>query len=557
MTLDDTIARDLTALAADNRRAWRTTDDVLARLEVPTTNAAAPRLDALALTALTQVFARRVARIAAGSVAMLVLTIVLTSAFIPVEDNYDTALLIDRGLIPAFGWFVVPSLAAYLVLGQLAARWFVTGLQRSARPEELGRQWIRRVDAWSTGLSIAAVVSIALLFGVLYFVFDSIVPTPWYDSFRDHTTRRSRLYPLPFALLTCTFVAAWVGRACAHAPRKLRALANIRLVLAATLGIAATVGAAYVFQIWPMAPYAPARLGAHIALTVAASTSVLLAVVSLVLRIREREALSITALCSNDAGAVELLPLHQAFVQRGAWTAAGIASVMAIALLLIILSWPARYTVYVGVWQQRVSFGRSPDSWFLYGGIGWSLVRENVVWGYVIAVALAGFGLGGRLASLTFRRVLGEVNRPVEEVAAHLIARLDAWSLAAPVAGATAATMAYVTLGASFYFRLELAFDPRNTDPTALHATALALGLVVVFAVALVRPGASRWRQFCAHPAALIFGGALAIGPAYVVVELSRRIDTALILSFAVGAFLVFSWIALRWRGRTASADAA
>jgi len=582
-SVDPTISRDLAALAADNRRAWRTADEVLAGLDVPRARPAAARPEILSLAALAQVFARRVAWIAGGGVGLLVLSVVMVTAFMPVgEEEYDVALVIDRGLIPALGWAVVPALAAYALAGRLAGRWFVASLQHSAAPDALGRRLIRRADGWSVGLAIGFVAGTALLFGVLFFALDQFWPKPWYDSFPDGTTRRIRLYPLAVAFGAVLVLAGGLGRASARELPRLRALAARRWLVVGVLGIVLTVAAGLRFAIWPMAPYAPSRVGAQIALTVSGTLGVLLVVVVLVLRVRARDERTLAA-CSpaTSADAVRMLPLHHAAVHHAAWLAAGAAAVGTLGLLLLALQYPFSYMIHGHLVLQYPFRYVADGVWHRPNPIEWLVFERSTTWASVLALVLAAHQLGIRAGHRVVARLIGEADRASAlDRTQRLVARLSRWSIASVIIGATVVVTTYAVSARVFQHNLFAALSPRLTEPQVLSATAirqtlLAALLVVILGGALARAcaGPSRWVTWLRHPLVLALGIALWTwaGAAASRVQLFLwdygwapgrgsfyhaqalpLLRPALILALTLGTFLIAAWIALRLRARAA-----
>jgi len=570
-TLDDTITRDLAAVAADSRRAWRTADDALARLDVPTTRAAAPRLDALALTAVTQVFARRVARIAAGGAAMLVIAIVATPAFLVIGNGgYDIAAAVDDNALGIAAWLAAPMLIAHTVARQLAARWLATRLPSSASPDELARRLARRVDGWSTGVLFAAGTWIALVAGVLYLAFHRSFPlTPWFERFADGTTRMDRLDPLLVALFATVVVACVLGRAFTRAlpwaPR------TARLALAAGLAAAAlTVGAGLRFELWPIAPHAvPTRVASWF-LTVVGAGSVMLLVGVFAWWVRARDERAVATCPPPAAGAARIALLENVFARRVAWTNAGVASLLTMALVVAILNWPDRYTL--------VCFGSAPfcgaardlmPSW-----IAELLVADDHRWLRVFVTIVAAHALGARAGRWIFGRVVGRAGGLPEENARELVVRVADASLAAVVAGLTAVATIAVTTRWSFPDMLPSALYALANDVarTTLRQLAIAIALIAALA-SLLGLGRARVTRTLRHPLALGLGVALAgwatwvgtsrdLNVLHATYDRASRTTTydspplellrpALILGVTVGAFLIFTWLALRWRGRT------
>jgi hypothetical protein len=158
--LDDTITRDLAALAAENRRAWRSADAALAALEAP--RPAPP----VSLGELATAFAGRAAWLATiGVGAALAALYVATTA----AGQRDPAC--------AFDWLVLPMLASYPLARHAATRWFVAraadaGWARARAAGRAGalddapllpaRQALARRAAW-LGASLGALDGLAVV----------------------------------------------------------------------------------------------------------------------------------------------------------------------------------------------------------------------------------------------------------------------------------------------------------------------------------------------------------------------------------------------------------
>lgn len=159
MALDDTIARDLAALAADARRGWRAADSLLA--DPP------EAIDPSPLATISQVFARRAAWIASGAVTAVMMAMVVVSAVLLTPDTALGGVLAnEHALAGRLGWVVVPALAAHALARQVAARWIAAALATSAAPVADGRRWLRRLDRAAIALALVTIALPAGLFGV-------------------------------------------------------------------------------------------------------------------------------------------------------------------------------------------------------------------------------------------------------------------------------------------------------------------------------------------------------------------------------------------------------
>jgi hypothetical protein len=286
------------------------------REDLETGDGAACEPGAASLVSLAGVFGHRIARMTGGAMAVLcaiALLVVLHNPFGDEPIHLTIIDLVDKGVPWHARWLRdgvtiaavigILVLAAHLIGARIAARVFERSLRTlgagSDARARAGRL-VRRVDAWSVGLGIAGVASVATLFGVV----GPSIGTEFYMFFQPHGARVAHvvlqaLREVSVAVPLGLVAAFAVGRACAGGSEGRRGARWVRALehrLVVPVGLALGLVAGYsgltvdfgVFDISYPAADQPAA-AVQTALTILSTTSILLVTIGYTLRRRRHE----------------------------------------------------------------------------------------------------------------------------------------------------------------------------------------------------------------------------------------------------------------------------
>ncbi|HSD87041.1 MAG TPA: hypothetical protein VLB44_05980 [Kofleriaceae bacterium] len=196
MTFESTLRSDLEALGADNRRDPLPLPEALSagvyRDDRPGAEARRnalldQRRHELAFMPLSysHVFAHRVARAAAGGMAMLCSVAIMLVLADPVFATYFLHEIDPTSFSVMAG---IAVLSSYVVATWIAERVFERRLRQALTlagdvhadldrlgeaPVDIARGLVRRVDAWAVGMALGGTIAVAVLFGVVTFVLGS------------------------------------------------------------------------------------------------------------------------------------------------------------------------------------------------------------------------------------------------------------------------------------------------------------------------------------------------------------------------------------------------
>lgn len=520
MTIDELIATDLAAIAADSRRSPRALDDVL-----PARRTSAVVPEPLVVVRLATMFAHRVARMAAGATALLCTIALLVSlhGLAPVGQAPPWwAWPLRQAGVATGAAIVVLGLASYLIARSVAWWWFARAMRHAHQAEDparapsvVGRQLVGAVEPWSVSLVIAGATCAATTVGL----FTAVLASDPLTAFRIDDPDRGAwlaelLRELSWIVAGVIATAVLLGRARARRepPRWLGALE--RGALPVGVGVTLITAVLWVMLDLRAASWTPgAPPSAHVTMvSVTAAIAMVLVITGLTARRRSREhddrALARPG-AWGEAGP-RILALAEVSTRRIGRAAAGALAFASALWLIAVLHNPLAYSL---AFHDR---GR----W-----LWWLFYERVVVW--VIALSVLGARLiGSALAERAFerhlRRALADPAQPPLEVERRLVRRVDGWSIALRIAGATslATVFAVVRLvfGGGFggFFQ---AHGPRVDDVVtlALRCLALAIPPCVAAAVALGRSCArepvgstSRTLRVLEHRATLIVGLTLA-----------------------------------------------
>lgn len=460
---DKLVSRDLAALAADSRRQLPSAGDVLrAALAVPVRSRA--RDGEMAMARLARVFARRVACMVAGEVALTCAVLLVEGLYLAGQQDADRIWLwsdlMHRNTLSFAVWLSVVLLASYLATRGIARWWFArrlaavsslaeAGGDRAARMAVArGRELVARTGGWSMALWAGGMLGLAAVFGKVWFVVG---------------LGRWDLY--------------W------------RSAPELRI--APIVGVAAAVLlVAFAGALWQ--------------------------------RRRDRRALELDPVVVSSQ-ARELAALAGVFEARGARIVGGAAGVLCAGGLLFALHHPLGVKRIIGH-IAGVDLGTSSG----LGDRLRELVDRLPVPALLGVVVLTAYMLGGRLATWWFERQLrGIRNDDVRADARQLVRRLDASSIALAIAGAVvpAAALGSVMMTVGDRFTSFFAdHGPRVAHilrTTLIDATAgFSIGLVValVLARACAREAAHRpsWIRVLERRDNLIAGLVMAAAIGYV-----------------------------------------
>lgn len=250
-SLDRMITSDLSALEADARRdlpepasALRDAGvyrDGRAGAQARRDQLAEERRVQLALMplAIAQVFAHRVARAAAGTMALVVSLGVVMLLADPLMMRMIAWLVPGVGVNIGSCLMVAATavLVTYVVATWIAEAWFTRRMREAIEtkgdvysdldtlargPIEVAQALVRKVDGWSVGLVLAGGIALATVFGYMMAITMSFQPLARVLStttmFAEQAASRN-LGPLVYALVLGTSLAVILGRGCAREHR--------------------------------------------------------------------------------------------------------------------------------------------------------------------------------------------------------------------------------------------------------------------------------------------------------------------------------------------------
>ena len=446
--VNKTVADDLAALAADSRRERPSAQDALRAALARVHREAIPIDPQLAAVHAARVFAARVARAAAGAVAVLCTVVGL----IMVHE-----LDLDRAPGTPLPWWAWPidgnaaaiavliaalAVSAYVAAGSLARRWIEERWRRAtAGAGDLaaapGPRIARLLDAAAVALPVAGATSALLVVGMLAWSAGRRPCTLLWSSGPEATALfADRLRDLTIAILLTVAAALALGRACTRRARWIGLLARRG---AAWLGIALALIAihtAIVHQLRPFSGTATPALVAssplRTALTIAGALAAFLLTARLALGRRRHE------LRYLDAAPGELQPADSQLValagvlrSRAARIAAGgVAAMLAVGLTLVLR-------------HPRRTISSAFEAVQLGSTLPWLLGGQVIHIAVVAVLVLGAMPLGAAIADRWLARRLARC--PTSEgpharlaLARQLVHRLDTASLGIAVAGGAA-----------------------------------------------------------------------------------------------------------------------
>ena len=244
--LDSLITSDLAALGEDSRRSLAALDDSFNEKNMYRDDApgAKARRDALAdarrrelammpLT-ISQVFAHRVARAAAGGAAILMSLVAVALLADPALVRYAVYLapsLIEVGNVEwAMMMAVIMLLVVYVIAQWIAQSWFARRMRDAVRisdepyrdldtlargPLEVAQQAARRVDGYALGGMLAGATMLALVFGYVVVILDAFDHQPLTWSFNGllyEAALVKNIEILAIALTIAGVIAYFIGR---------------------------------------------------------------------------------------------------------------------------------------------------------------------------------------------------------------------------------------------------------------------------------------------------------------------------------------------------------
>ena len=590
-SVDETVAHDLAALAADSRRERRSAEDALraalARARREATPAPIDRQ--LALVHAARVFAARIARAAAGAVAMLCAVAVLAVLHAPVLDRAP-------GTPPP--WWVWPvdgnaaaiamliatlASGAYVAAGSLAGRWIEERWRRAAAGTTAadlaappGPRIARLLDAAAVALPVAGATSALVVIGVLAWTAGrQPVTRLWLDGGEIGTLFADRLRDLAIAIPIAIAAAGALGRACTRCGRwasflERRGTAWLGIALALT-----AIRVAAVHHLGPLSGSATPALVAssplRTALTAAGALAAFLFSAGLALGWRRRELRTLEAAPGElqPAGS-ELVALAGVLRSRAARAAAGGVAAMLAVGLTVMLHHP-RQSLSSGFHGLQLG-SRLP--WLVGGQVTLVVAIAALVLGAMqLGPAIADRWLARRLA----RCPAGEGPDARLALARRMVRRLDAASLGLAVAGGAALVLVIAIVGLTIgdtdwaFF----AHHGPHVDATLRHlqhevVAAVAASFTAGLALAEVAACARKARRMAcgldllAHPAvivaAVVLGKLVSIawmhldlGVSYMSAAVdpsSRALQSGLTAALTGAVVVVASGLALRRRRR-------
>ena len=554
--IDTLVHSRLEALARDNRRGIPPVATTLRAIgavgEAPAAEREATTGD-LAVLDLARVFASRVARAAAGAMALVCTLALWLFAWNPWCDDTGTANVSDWSWSigdACLAIVVVLVLVAHATAGRVAMRVVERRLARDGDALDIVRDLARRAASWALPLAIAGATSILAMFAVAELVVgvDHAIGVDNWVGFwwRPRTPSvTSGLLELLVAIPLIAAASLAIARACAHGDRRwLRVLSHSAL---APLGIAIGIAALTV------------RVRLDAAHTTGALVLALLLVVTpIAVRLWRREVARIDAAAGRPSS-------PRLVVTRANATAARVASLVAGATALCCA---AGALIMLATAHHPDGIARTLALWIALGAVkytgalGLTMSLEIAI--RACALVAIAYQVGVRIAA---RVPTG-----------GWLPRLDGWSIAATTAGATAIAtlLAVVTLVVGGQWWDAFDWPPDRIYPTAdvfadpLRDLALVIALAIAASVAVARACTRRspWLRALEHPAvialaaaivvaALAIGATLDVGPVVVLDPThggpnqplpSPAFRTALTFVGATALFIAVAGLALRRR---------
>jgi hypothetical protein len=448
--VDQTIADDLTALAADSRREQRSGQDALRAALASARREATPRpIDPqLAAVYAARVFAARVARAAAGAVVVLC----TVSGLVVVR-----ALGLDLAPGTPLPWWAWPldgnaaaiavliaalAVGAYVGAGSLASRWIEARWRRAtAGTSDIagtpGARIARWLGAAAVALPVAGATSALLALGMLAWSAGRQPCTQfWFEEPAARSLFADRLRDLTIAIPVAIAAAIALGHACTRSTRWVGLLTHRGT---AWLGIALallTIRVAAVHHLGPFSGNAAQAVLAssplRSALTLTGAVAAFLVAAQLALGRRRRELRDLEA----APGALqpadgELVSLAGVLRSRAARMAAGgVAAMLAVGLTLVLH-------------HPRQGISSALEILELGARLPWVVGDHITLVAAVAALVLGAMPLGAAIADRGLARRLAR--GPTDEsadarlaLARRLVRRLDGVSLGIAIAGGSA-----------------------------------------------------------------------------------------------------------------------
>ncbi|MEO8700625.1 MAG: hypothetical protein ABI867_11305 [Kofleriaceae bacterium] len=297
---------DLVALAEDNRRSLRPLDETLRRMG-PQPSAGLPASAAVALMAMSRVYAQRVARTASAATA-LVLTIGLVVICYPFQrfvywepgQMRDDDYFLERSPFQFAKFVFVIALAVHIITAGLAHARFERQTRAASSPIDRASALVRNLDGVSVASWLLGTTTFVATMGMLWFALGDaqlVQFNRWDGQLGQLLTVRGlqsevigdQLVPLEIVLDVVVVVALALGRACHKgAVRGSRLLVPLGVLIGvATLyvGFAFDVGVIWVSQQTQVMP----SLELRTMLTITGTAAVMLVLTGLALWRRRDE----------------------------------------------------------------------------------------------------------------------------------------------------------------------------------------------------------------------------------------------------------------------------